>query len=237
MYNILFLIIFLVCILIISGKWVILFLLLPSLNAFGKYKKTGKAIYKFFAIPFLFINNKLCRGGYILWIFFKVGMLSSCHLRLWLLKLAGADIAEKVIIHIGYQIRTPWNLRIGTGSIIGDHIILDARNGINIGENVNISSNVSIWTKQHDYRNPNFECPNPSEKRLDVKIENRVWLGCNVIVLPGITIGEGAVCCGGCIVTKDVPPYTVVAGIPAKKIGERPKNLVYEFPGKSCRLY
>lgn len=59
----------------------------------------------------------------------------------------------------------------------------------------------------------------------------------NVVVLPGVSIGEGAVCCAGCVVTKDVPPFAIVAGIPAKQIGERNHHLTYEFNGKSCRLY
>lgn len=70
-----------------------------------------------------------------------------------------------------------------------------------------------------------------------VVIEDRVWLGANVIVLPGVTIGEGAVCCAGCVVTRDVEPYAVVAGIPAKKVNERPKDLKYEFNGESCWFY
>lgn len=66
---------------------------------------------------------------------------------------------------------------------------------------------------------------------------DRVWLGSNVIILPGVTIGEGAVCCAGCVVTKDVEPYAVVAGIPAKKVNEHPKDLRYEFQSKTWRLY
>lgn len=65
-----------------------------------------------------------------------------------------------------------------------------------------------------------------------VEIGKRAWLGSGVIVLPGVSIGEGAVCCAGCVVTKDVDPYAVVAGIPAKKIGERPKDLTYTFNNK-----
>ncbi len=53
----------------------------------------------------------------------------------------------------------------------------------------------------------------------------------------GVTIGEGAVCCAGCVVTKDVPPYAVVAGIPAKKVGERPQVLTYEFKGNMAGFY
>ncbi len=120
------------------------------------------------------------------------------------------------------------------GTIIGDNAILDARGGLEMGKNVNLSSNVSIYTLQHDHRDPDFNCTNFNTK---VTIDDRVWLGSNVIVLPGVHIGEGAVCCAGCVVTKDVESYAVVAGIPAKKVNERPRTLRYNFDGKSCRLY
>ena len=86
-------------------------------------------------------------------------------------------------------------------------------------------------------RDSYFGCPNPKDRKMSVEINDGAWLGSNVIVLPGVHIGEGAVCCAGCVVTKDVEPYAVVAGIPAKKVGERPRVLKYEFDGKSCRLY
>lgn len=153
----------------------------------------------------------------------------------YLSKMAGVEMGKKSVVYIGFKIRAPWNLKIGEGTIIGDNASLDARSGLEIGRNVNLSSNVSIWTLQHDHRDKNFGlCQN---RRLDVKVEDRAWLGCNVIVLPGVTIGEGAVCCGGCVVTKDVQPYSVVAGIPAKKVGERPKDIQYEFDGFSHRLW
>ena len=232
-----FLILFCILFIAIMGKWLILALLLPSLKAYGIYQKDKtNMIAKLLAVPFNVIN-KWSRGGYILWISYRVGLVSSKRFRLWFYRLAGAEIAKKVTMHIGIQVRSPWKLKIGRGTIVGDHVTLDARSNLEIGNNVNISSNVSIWTLQHDYRDSEFSCPSPEERKLDVKIEDRVWLGCNVIVLPGVTIGEGAVCCGGCVVTKDVPPFTVVAGIPAKKVGNRPANLIYEFSGKSCKLY
>lgn len=158
-------------------------------------------------------------------------------MRRLLYKGLGAHIASKVIFHFRTEIRAPWSLHIGKGTIIGDNAILDARCGLFIGKNVNLSSNVSVYTQQHDHRDPYFACPNPQHKKMSVEIDDRVWLGSNVIVLPGVHIGEGAVCCAGCVVTKDVEPYAVVAGIPAKKVGERPQVLKYEFGGKSCRLY
>lgn len=72
---------------------------------------------------------------------------------------------------------------------------------------------------------------------MKVIIEDYVWIGPNVIILPGVHIGKGSVCAAGCIVTRDVQPYSVMAGIPAKKVNERPKNLQYHFRGKESRIY
>ncbi len=158
-------------------------------------------------------------------------------LRRLLYKGLGAHIGKDVVLHFKTEIRTPHKLHIGKGTIIGDNALLDARCGLVMGENVNLSSNVSIYTLHHDHRDPQFRCPDPTQRRMDVRIEDRAWLGSNIVVLPGVTIGEGAVCCAGCVVTKDVPPYTVVAGIPAKKVSERPQTLSYEFKGKMNGVY
>lgn len=69
-------------------------------------------------------------------------------------------------------------------------------------------------------------------KKKKIIICNRSWLGPRVIVLPGCTIGEGAVVGAGAVVTKDIEPFSINVGIPAKKIGERNKNINYIFDGK-----
>lgn len=139
-----------------------------------------------------------------------------------------------VVIYSGAEIRNPTQLFIGKGTIIGDNAILDARAGITIGENVNFSSNVSIWTYQHDYRDSYFACN--TDHVGPVTIGNRAWIGPNVIILRNVTIGEGAVIAAGAVVTHDVPPYTLVGGIPAKVIGKRPTDLKYEFTGKHAHF-
>lgn len=139
------------------------------------------------------------------------------------------SMGKHVVIYHGAEIRSPKSLKIGRGSIIGDNAILDARAGIEIGEDVNFSSNVRIWTLQHDYRDPDFAC-NPNHYG-PVKIGNRAWIGPHTIILHDVKIGEGAVVAAGAVVTKDVPPYSVVAGIPAKVIATRPNNLRYHFTG------
>ena len=138
-------------------------------------------------------------------------------------------IGSHVVIYYGLEIRKPSSLKIGDGTIIGDRAILDARCGITIGKDVNFSSNVSIWTLQHDYRDPQFRCV--PEHFGPVSIGDRCWIGPNVIILPNVQIGEGAVVAGGAVVTKNVPPYALVGGVPAKVIGSRPNNLEYHFDG------
>jgi acetyltransferase-like isoleucine patch superfamily enzyme len=141
-----------------------------------------------------------------------------------------ARLGENVIIYSGAEMRSPDRLIIGKGSIIGHYSILDARNFIEIGENVNFSHGVWLWTEQHNHNDPDFGTE--SAKKKKITICNRVWLGPRVIVLPGCTIGEGAVVGAGSVVTKDIVPFSINAGIPAKKIGERNRNINYVFNDK-----
>lgn len=212
-----------------------LIILYPLQAGYNFYLSHRYPLFLVLAAP-LYILNKFFRGGVARFICYNISTFPSNHFRKWLYMGLGARIEKKVVFHYKTEIRSPEKLIVGTGTIIGDNAILDARRGLELGKHVNLSSNVSIYTLQHDHRDPYFGCPS-SDKKMNVKIEDRVWLGSNVIVLPGVTIGTGAVCCAGCVVTKDVPPYAVVAGIPAKKVGERPQILKYEFNGISCRFY
>jgi len=164
-------------------------------------------------------------------ILYWIGQVPSHVIRLFYFKYVfGASIGRKVVIHKGCEIRNPIGLHIGDGSIIGDDAILDARAGLYIGCNVNLSSRVSVWTLQHDYRNPDFACD--PEHYGPVRINDRVWVGPGVIILPAVTLGEGVVVAAGGVVTKSVDPFSVVGGVPVKKIGQRPENLRYSFDGK-----
>jgi maltose O-acetyltransferase len=109
------------------------------------------------------------------------------------------------------------NISLGDTVNINQYCMLDSRGGpIRIGSNVDIAPEVNIWTLQHDPQSPDF-----ATKGGGVTIEDFVWLGNRAVILPGVTIGRGAVVATGAIVTKDVAAWTIVGGIPAKKIGER----------------
>ena len=166
---------------------------------------------------------------------YRVSMTPSHHIRNFIYRhICGMHLAKNVVIYFGAEIRQPSRIKIGKGSIIGDNAILDGRNGITIGENVVFASDVKIWTEQHDHRDPWFRCETQEHK--PVIIDDRAWIGSHTVILHSVHIGEGAVVAAGAVVTHDVPPYTIVAGIPAKKVGERNRNLKYTFDG-SHRLF
>lgn len=136
----------------------------------------------------------------------------------------GMRLGSSACIHRGVEVREPRRLEIGEGSIIGFDSILDARSGIKIGRQVNVSSQVAIWTRQHDLEDPDFRTVG-----APVSVGDRAWLSFRSTILPGVRVGEGAVVAAGAVVTRDVPPFTIVAGIPARVIGERPRGLVYDL--------
>jgi maltose O-acetyltransferase len=127
-------------------------------------------------------------------------------------------------IHWRAEFYAPERIVIGEHVTIGDTAFLDGRSGLTIGSNVNLGSHVSIYTREHDVNSPDF-----AETGAPVSIGDRAWVSSHAIVLPGITIGEGAVVAAGAVVTKDVPPFTIVGGSPAKVIGSRSSQLTYQL--------
>jgi acetyltransferase-like isoleucine patch superfamily enzyme len=123
------------------------------------------------------------------------------------------------------------NIYIGKRSIIGHDCFLDAKGGIYIKKDVNISSYSKIITAKHLVNDPDF-------KGIDkpITINDRVWIASGAIILQGITIGEGSVIAAGSVVCKDIEPFTIVGGVPAKKIGHRNCNLRYKLLSKPSRF-
>jgi acetyltransferase-like isoleucine patch superfamily enzyme len=216
----------------VFGKYILIALIFPFQCMAVPYQKKKTLINKLFAAPYIVFDSRLLRRGWTRYMLYQVAYLPSHHLRRFIYKCLGLKMGKRNVFHFGTEIRDIAKIKMGDSNIIGDNALLDGRQGLILGNNVNLSSNVSIYTLQHDHRTPNFGSVGGK-----VVIGDRAWLSSNVIVLPGVTIGEGAVCCAGCVVAKDVEPYTVVAGIPAKKVNERPKDLLYEFDGRACRLY
>ena len=220
-------------------KWVLIIVVFPFQVVHGRVlKKWGNSkdaplIIRTLEKPYIYWE-KIFKKGWQRYMLFQVGLVPSHHIRRFVYKALGAEIGKHVVFHFRTEVRGLHRLKIGDGTIIGDNALLAAQRGLTIGKNVNLSSNVSIYSGSHDHRDPYFKST-PATTR-PINISDRVWIGSNAIILTGVNIGEGAVVCAGAVVTKDVEPYAVVAGIPAKKVNERPHDLRYEFK-KAVRLY
>lgn len=114
------------------------------------------------------------------------------------------------------------NLKMGKNSVINQKCRLDTRGIITIGDNVSISAEVCILTADHDLKSCDFKT-----RIRPVNIEDYVFIGTRATILPGVTLGKGSAVAVGAVVTKSVPPFTIVAGVPAKPIGSRPTELDY----------
>lgn len=141
------------------------------------------------------------------------------------LRACGMRIGKGVCLMRGTMVIRPDQITIGDRCIIGFNCFLGGEGTIQIGHDVNIASFSVLLGGYHDIDDPTFRSIlNP------IIIEDHAWLATRVTVTGGVKIGRGAVVAAAAVVTREVPPYHVVGGIPAKKIRERnPDACVYEF--------
>jgi putative colanic acid biosynthesis acetyltransferase WcaF len=169
-----------------------------------------------------FREFKLLESDFELYVLTAVGYIPSHRIRRLIYSKSNLYFPVSSSIHWQSRFFVPSKLSIGDNCILGNNGFYDAREGIIIGRNVNIAAEVRIYTREHD-----IDCPDFSETGGPVVIEDYVYIGTRVTLLPGVTIGEGAVVATGAVVTKDVAPYTLVGGVPAKFIRERSRDLRY----------
>jgi acetyltransferase-like isoleucine patch superfamily enzyme len=139
------------------------------------------------------------------------------------MKLIGMSIGKDSFISKNTYFMVPQSFTIGDYCHVNRDCILDARGGLRIGNSVSVSHRVNIMTGSHSVNSSMFRT-----KYLPIIIEDYVWLGVGCTILQNVRIGKGAVVCAGAVVTRDVAPYDIVAGVPAKVIGKRSRNLEYE---------
>ena len=121
----------------------------------------------------------------------------------------------------GFIVKFPERLFIGNNVTINRNVFITARDNVYIGDNVLIGQNTIINSGNHGFLDPNIPINMQGQSSEKIIIENDVWIGANCSVLKGVKIGNGAVVGAGSVVTKDIEPYTIVGGIPAKKIKNR----------------
>ena len=136
--------------------------------------------------------------------------------RRFLLRMFGASLGKGLLVRSGAKVWQPWRLKTGDNSWIDNNVSLYSVDDIRIGSNVVISDGAFICTASHDISSPTFNLITKP-----IEICDGAWICAKAIVLPGVKIGEGAVVAAGSVVAKDVDPWSVVAGNPARKISTR----------------
>lgn len=139
--------------------------------------------------------------------------------RVSILTFFGMKHNDAISVYPTCKVWAPWNVEMGSYVAIDDEVNLYSAAKITIGTKVAISREAFICTASHDITKPNRPLVT-----APITICDGVWIGARAIVLPGVTIGEGAIVAAGAVVTKDVAPWSVVAGNPAKFIKKRVLN-------------
>lgn len=141
----------------------------------------------------------------------------------------GLIFGDKVSIG-SYAIIRPTNLyggeagqglKVGNNSSIGPYGYIGCSGYIEIGDNVMISPRVSIYSENHNFSETDIPMLEQGVTRSFVKIEDDCWIAANAVILAGVTVGKGSIVAAGAVVTKDVPPFSIVAGNPARVIKSR----------------
>lgn len=141
-----------------------------------------------------------------------------------LLRLAGHTIGDRTLLMSSFRLvgghGAARRLEIGSDCFINQDCVFDATAPIVIGNDVNLGHGVLITTSSHAIGGPERRGGQLQPKA--VRIGHGAWLASRVIVLPGVEIGDGAIVAAGAVVTRSVPPHTLVAGVPAREIRRLP---------------
>lgn len=136
-----------------------------------------------------------------------INKIPSRHIRKWWYQMLGAKIGKNSVICRRADVLFPKGLQLADNVSLGWFVDLDARGGIYVDHDTNISSHTNFITGSHDVDDPEF-----TASFRPIKIGHHCWIGTGATVLQGVSIGDGAVVAAGAVVTKDVPPYEIWGG-------------------------
>ncbi len=142
-------------------------------------------------------------------------------LKCFFLRLGGATVGKRTIIYPGVWIFPIKPLKIGDDVDLALDVIITTNGGVEIGNRVLIGYRAQILSQNHLIPEKKGRIFGSGHEKKKVVIGDDVWIGANAVILPGVTIGEGSVIAAGSIVNKDVEPFSIVGGVPAKVIKMR----------------
>lgn len=171
------------------------------------------------------MNPKIAAGSLLAYLYNGIlGRLPSRTLRYFYLRVYLSHYGTGTGVQMGCTFLNGRKIFLGERNVINFGCLLDGRRyTIRVGNDVSIGPEAAILTLGHDPQSPEF-----ADQGGDVIIGDKAWICFRAIILPGVTVGEGAVVAAGAVVSRDVEPYTIVAGTPARVVGRRANDLRYE---------
>lgn len=151
-----------------------------------------------------------------------VNKIPSRHLRKWFYEMLGAKIGKHTVICRRVEVLYPKGLKLADNVAVGWFVDFDARGGISIDHDTNISSHTKFITGSHNVDDPEFKA-----SFKPIEIGHHCWIGTGAIILQGITIGDGVIVAAGAVVTKDIPAFEIWGGVPARFVRKRSINVKY----------
>lgn len=158
--------------------------------------------------------------------------LPGHQLRLAWLRGLGAEVGRGVCVFRGTTVIGAEHLVLGDRTQVGFRVVLDARGGLRVAEDVLLSSDTQLLTANHNLASDDFE-----RQVSPIVIADHAWVATRAVVLAGVTVGRGAVVAAGAVASRDVAPQHIVAGVPARSVGTRPGGLGYRLDVRRPPLY
>ncbi|HEY4800243.1 MAG TPA: WcaF family extracellular polysaccharide biosynthesis acetyltransferase [Bacteroidia bacterium] len=137
-------------------------------------------------------------------------------LKIFLLKIFGAQVGRNVVVKPKVNVKYPWNIAIGDHTWIGEGVWLDSLGKIAIGANACLSQNAMLICGNHSYKKQTFDLIVG-----DITLEDGVWIGAGAMVCAGVTCKSHAVLTAGSVATNDLESYSIYQGNPAVKVKDR----------------
>lgn len=199
---------------------------LPSLVGVGLRSVAYKALLKADGLPIIEHNVRLLCPANI-----RLGKQVYLDSQVYLNALPGGitigdgtSLMHGTIFHVfNYRDLPQAGIRVGKNCFFGEYTCIRGQGGVRIGDGVYTGTQVQIAAVNHVYSDPNKFIKDQGITATGITIEDDVWLGSNVVVVDGVTIGKGCVVGAGAVVTKNLPPYSVAVGVPARAVKDRRK--------------
>ncbi|HUO79663.1 MAG TPA: acyltransferase [Steroidobacteraceae bacterium] len=156
-----------------------------------------------------------------LWLLGGAPLNLGVRARGWLMPYFLKRLGSGAVLQDGLWITNPELVSIGSHCNFGRRVFITGGGGVSIGDWVGLGPDVKIWSVNHRFADPERPWQLQGWDKSPVVIEDDVWLGANVFVMPGVTVGRGAIVSAATVLTKSVPPYAIVAGNPGRVIGWR----------------